>query len=560
MNGSAVSIRALIAARVGTRAVVWRLLLATLVVAAAVTYGVVLLQHIHSIIVDLLWDSDFASGPVVAQTVARVGSAGNTWISTTGAWMDLWFGLVTAHLPLHRQLWEVAPSILFLVCAGVIGRATRRVAGIPAGLAAALVVLLSSPWALQILIAPVAHNTVYPTTAILGALLPWVLRHGDRGRRLWGATVVAGAVVLGADIASDKLVLVTGVIPLALTAVACTWQRSPQARLAGAGILAMLVLSLPVLVATNAIMRAEGFFTTAPPLGFASPSHWGFHVLMLYAGLRGFSGGYLLLGPGAAAHVVFGALSVICAVGALAALLWAGLRSILGLVRDRGMETASLGRQLHVAYWFLSAMTIIATFIVSSADDTAPRTHSSYFLTVIFSTAAVLPVVASTPAHRGRHFLWRIVPIGLVILAVADIVGVTGAHTIGAPALASEAGGIVQFARSENATYGYAGYWDASSLTWSTREAVRVRPLLNCANPEPTGSDICPFLLMRTASWYRHTPRRTFLIVDPDGGFVTSLPTNLGTPLAERRIGTITMYVYPYNIATKLGPYPIWNP
>ena len=64
--------------------------------------------------------------------------------------------------------------------------------------------------------------------------------------------------------------------------------------------------------------------------------------------------------------------------------------------------------------------------------------------------------------------------------------------------------------------YGYAGYWDASSLTWESRDAVVVRPLLQCTNPDPHGASVCPFLLMRTASWYRPVHRQSFLLVDPD--------------------------------------------
>ena len=151
--------------------------------------------------------------------------------------------------------------------------------------------------------------------------------------------------------------------------------------------------------------------------------------------------------------------------------------------------------------------------------------------------------------------------LALAVFAVGSIVGIIQSGIVGVPKpLAAYAGSIVSIARSDHARYGYAGYWDASSLTWESRDAVVVRPLLQCTNPDPHGASVCPFLLMRTASWYRPVHRRSFLLVDPDNVFVTSLPANLGRPLAVHPIGPLTMYVYPYDIASKLGPYPVWTP
>ena len=262
--------------------------------ALALLYALLVLVRLDRIITDLLWNSDYASGLTLAQTIAHAGSAGNTTISTTGAWMDLWYGLVTAHLPVHRQLWEVSPTILFIVSALVIGRAVWTLSDLVTGIASALAVLLASPWALAIFLAPVAHNTVYPTTAILGGGLPWVLRHRDRGRVAWAVVIAVSAVLLGTSLASDKLVLVTGIVPLALTALIALWQRSGRVRRAAVGVLAVIVLAIPVDLATNAIMTAEGYAITSPKLVFASLRSWPFHLRLLLDGIRQFSGSYLM--------------------------------------------------------------------------------------------------------------------------------------------------------------------------------------------------------------------------------------------------------------------------
>jgi hypothetical protein len=527
--------------------------------ALTLLYAVLVLVRLDRIITDLLWNSDYASGLTLAQTVAHAGSAGNTTISTTGAWMDLWFGLVTTHLPLHRQLWEISPTILFILSALVIGRAVWRLSGPVTGIASALAILLASPWALAIFLAPVAHNTVYPTTAILGGGLPWILRHRDRGRVAWALVLAVSAVLLGTSLASDKLVLVTGIVPLALTALIALWQRSGEVRRAAVGVLAVIVLAIPVELATNAIMTAEGYAITSPKLVLASLRSWPFHLRLLLDGIRQFSGSYLMSRGEGTWRFALGLLCTLVLVLVVAVFVVGAVRMLRALVLQRSMEHPELGRALHVSYWFASALVTCAAFVCSTADGGNTSSHDSYFLTVVFSAGATVPLLVGG-AYRLR-LPRRAGAIALAVFALGSSVGVTQGGILGVPKpLAAYAGSIVSIARADHVRYGYAGYWDASSLTWESDEAVLVRPLLQCSNPDPRGAGVCPFLLMRTASWYRPVHRRSFLLVDPDNVFVTSLPANLGRPLAVHPIGPLTMYVYPYDIASKLGPYPVWTP
>jgi hypothetical protein len=46
---------------------------------------------------------------------------------------------------------------------------------------------------------------------------------------------------------------------------------------------------------------------------------------------------------------------------------------------------------------------------------------------------------------------------------------------------------------------------------------------------------------MRVPAWYAPKVRHSFLLVDPDESFLTSLPTGLGTPIASYTIGPIEM-------------------
>ena len=104
-------------------------------------------------------------------------------LGSAGQWVPLWFGLLTASLPLHRELWGVAPTLLFAgVCAGG-GLVGRAAGGPPRGACSQCCsALVASPLALAFFMAAVAHNTVYPCTALLGAYLIWLTRIDGRRR------------------------------------------------------------------------------------------------------------------------------------------------------------------------------------------------------------------------------------------------------------------------------------------------------------------------------------------------------------------------------------------
>jgi hypothetical protein len=219
--------------------------------------------------------------------------------------------------------------------------------------------------------------------------------------------------------------------------------------------------------------------------------------------------------------------------------LWSGLRE-----RD-STTSVQLATALHVIYWVASAVAVSVAF---SFNVRVESTHLSYYATILFSVAAVVPLLMS-----GRSPARWIVPVGASIFFAASLVGLTRHLFDGAiPAIARYESNIVKFAKANHATTGFAGYWEASSLTWSSHDRVLARPVGGCANPE--GADICPFPLERVPSWYVPRQRRTFLLVDPHEIYLPSLPKGLGQPLAVGAFGRARMYVYPYDIASRIAP------
>jgi hypothetical protein len=136
----------------------------------AAVYLVIFVTRLPHIIWELGWSSDFASGFTVPEAVVRDGTGGHTVLGTSGLYVPLWFGLLTARLPLHRQLWELSPTLLFVGSALAIAWSLTRIAPRRAAALAVGIALVASPAALSVFMASVAHNTVYPCTALLGPI------------------------------------------------------------------------------------------------------------------------------------------------------------------------------------------------------------------------------------------------------------------------------------------------------------------------------------------------------------------------------------------------------
>jgi hypothetical protein len=525
----------------------------------AAVYLVVFLTKISSYLGELGYVSDFASQFVLPQSIVLGGTGGHTVLSTTGAWVPLWFGLLTAELPLHREVWEIAPTLLLFASALMIGWSVARIATRRAAVLATLIVVIASPWALAFFMAP-AHTIVYPATALVGVYLIWLTRGRRRGRASSLGVPLLGALVVGACVASDALFIVTGLIPLAFTAIVIGLQGDRASRRVALSALTTAVGAVPVAKAVALVMGKYGFVTLPPVVNLAPLSMLGEHTQLLWGGLKHLFNGYLghastgnftALTPVASGplHAELGLACDVVLIAALIALAGYGVRATVqfSLRRWRGGEPAGpaqLAHAAHVTYWLSSAVAICGAFVLGTRA--APR-YEAYYATVVFSVAAVVPLLM----RRGSVTYW-LVPAGALVLFAGSLIGLRDNYldTVYDPPISHYGATVAEIARAHGVTYGYAGYWDASSLTWSSHEQVVVRPLIQC------GTDVCPFFLERVPSWYVPQQRHTFLLVDPASQFVVTLPGGLGPPLESFSIGPMQMYIYPYDIASRFGPAP----
>ena len=112
---------------------------------------------------------------------------------------------------------------------------------------------------------------------------------------------------------------------------------------------------------------------------------------------------------------------------------------------------------------------------------------------------------------------------------------------------------IAAIAAREGAPVGYSGYWDAAPITWAAHFRVKVYPVSICDR----GEHLCRFDLHYISSWY--TPRpgvKSFLLGDPSLALVPRPTPDLGRPSGVFHVGQITMYVYPYDLATRVLAHP----
>jgi hypothetical protein len=525
--------------------------------ALSAVYLIVFVVQLPRNITELAWDSDYASGFTLPETLVRTGPGGHTLLSSAGQWVSLWFGLLTARLPLHRELWGIAPTVLFIASALIVGWSVAQVANRRAAIVAVLIGVIASPLALAFFMAAVAHNTVYPCTAVLGAYLIWLTR-GQRRQRLVAVTVppILG-VVIGACLASDLLLGATAVIPLTLTAILTGVRRERRSRLIALSALTTVAVSIPIALFTDSIMHSLGYLTIPSPEHLAPLSELPDRALQLFKGLKSLFNGYLGTERPGTLHAPLGFASDVVMCAALLALAVtgarAGVRFVASGLRTHGARAieaqtpAQLARSLHVIYWVTSAACACGVFWVAAETGGGTNVHESYYATVIFSVAAVIPLLLSTgPLAR------RLIAVGATVFFAASLAGLLSNYTNIAPRVAAGESNVVKIAQANHVTVGYGGYGEASSVTWNTDGRVTVRPLMECPNPQ--GANICPFYIMRVPSWYVARPRHTFLLIDREELWVSTLPNGLGKPLASYAFGPIRMYIYPYDIASRLGP------
>ncbi len=494
------------------------------------------------------WNASVGSAFVLPETLVKTGAGGHTQTGSSPQWISLWFGLLTAGLPLHRVLWSVAPTLMFYATSLIVGWSVAQLASRRAAILAVLLCLVASPIALTFLMAPFSHNTVYPCTALLGAYLIWLTRGEGRRRLTTFAVPPILGVVIGACVASDLLLALTAVLPLTLVAILAAAQRARRSRLLAVSALTTVAVSIPVAKFVAATMKAEGLLTLPTPIHYAALSELPSRAELLFKGLQELFNGYLQERPGTM-HAELGLASEIVMSLALLTLIVLGLRTAVtfvwsGLRKASSRPPGELARSLYIIYWVSSPACAAGAFWL--AGEGPITTHESYYGTAIFAVGAVIPLLMA-----NRSAVRWLIALGASIFFTASFAGLTEDYLNISPAIARSGPSIIRIAAANNVQVGYTTFGDASGVTWSSENRVLLRPVEDCQNPE--GVNLCPGFQAYVPSWYVPQQRHTFLLVDPNSAEVSSLPPGLGRPLAVYRVESMFMYIYPYDIAERFG-------
>ena len=523
-------------------------------------YLILLAHQLHAAITATNLDADAASGPVISELFGAAPAHANVVLGEFGWYATLLFDLGTKWLPAHRQIWEAAPYAMALAGAALAAWSVWQVAGRWAAGVTAVLLICASPATLRLELSTTQHAPAWFCLALLGAFVVWLERRAADIRllALIPLVLIVGTIV-GVNAASDPLVIVAAAAPFAL-ALALV-RRHGGARAPASGLAALAVAAVTWGI-TRAVMSAlsvtpePGLHTTKIVLG-----HRNLHNLKLWGRSIAVLGNGAVSGGSLSPRL---ALAAVCAAVSIAAVLvlpWLSWRQL----RRPISSTGDPARHAFFAFWCSSATLLSLAFVLSDApvDIHADR----YLVGLLYAAATVVPAaVALAPsgaegrsatgrARGGRTRGGALVVAGTCLVALGAVVSLArGISTEGTefhtPVSAGVADQIARIAAREHLAVGYAGYWDAAPVTWTTRFRVQVYPVAVCDQ----NARLCRFDLHFISSWYSPRPRAgSFLLTDARSSRSVTKPTpDLGRPRAVYRIGPITMFTYPYDLAARI--------
>ncbi len=542
-----------------TRAILWA------PAAAAAVFVLVLLANQGEIRAGLGSHADYASTPVLAELITKAPPGSSLALGDYAWYEAFWLLRATSWLPNHLFVWQLVPFVLWLGTAFLAGFSARRASGSRwAGLTVVALVICGGVamrgalWSLNTHGPAAFHAALLAAAVVLAVSSPrWA-----RGIRGWGsATVLALVTAVGA---TDPLVIAVGVGPLlAAGLVLAFWRRDSKLLQLGAYISAVSIVGAKVLdgLAVDALIT-----WTHKPLNFVA--------------IDGIVG-HLNLLPGIVARMASvspfgGEIELETAIAMIAA--------IAGLIAAIVVMQVSV-RQFKRAVWperFGIESSVPADAVRDAADDAADAPEAVdteavfvvglvfWFSVVAINLVAFVFTTAAFDVYGARYLVpgWVAICVLIPVLGVrtnlrwlagltATVLCVASTYSlINEPDPTFEAASfptvplaneIQRFAEANGAQYGYASFWDAIPITWHTRFGIEAYPVLQC------GKANCRFYQHNISSWYEPKPGRSFLVVDPTLPLQPTVDPKYGDPVATTKIGPVTVNIYDYDIASKLG-------
>ena len=489
-------------------------------------------------------DADAASGPVIGELFGAAPAHANVVLGTFAWYSTLLFDLATKWLPYHRTVWEAAPYAMAVAGAALTAWSVAQVASRWAAGLTAVLLISTSPATLRVELATTQHAPTWFCLALLGAFAVWVER---RPITRWPVLILLVAVVgtiVGVNAASDPLLDIAGLAPFGLaliaTRVLVPGRDSARALWSGLATLAVTGVTWAItalVMSALAVAREPGLHTTRVVVG-----HKNLHNFTLWWKSLATLGNGDYFGHALSPATVLAFVCAVITIAAVVSIPWLSWRQL---------RRRSPARTAFYVFWCSSAILLSLAFLFSAypVDIHAGR----YLVGLLYAAAAVVPAAAA-----GRVWTRAIVLAGTCVFALGAVVSIAGHGPVPAPSANTAvttpvAKQIERIAARDHLTVGYAGYWDASPVTWATGFRTQVYPVSVCDQRQ----NLCRFDLHFISSWYSPRPHTgSFLLTDPSLQNVWIRPPDLGRPTAVYRIGRITMYTYPYDLAAKIKSVP----
>lgn len=525
----------------------------------AAVYAVLLVRSLGSVVRAIYLNGDIAAAPVIGELIGRAPRGASVVLGNIPWYTALWFEQLTHGLPDHRQIWEIAPWIITLIGIVILAWATERIAGRWAAVIVAVACACAGPNLLPLQFAWSVHAVSYVHICVLGASVALVATSsGWIGGRPWAhvAVLAVVALVTGLGIASDNLVVVAGLVPFVLAGGILAYvSAADRARHVLLSVLGVTAASVVVAELVKAVARSQNVGGYPFQVTFSPWNDLLGHVGDLIGSLAMIANGNFSGAPVSGTNLLAFVCAVVVAVGCYATLRLGRSMTLALASRGRGHRagesTTQVARIVFLWFWLASALILSVAFVVSSVP-----VGVATFRYVVPVAYALIVVVTVTVATTGRTWTKALVTAGVSLVVAASAVGMlhrqiqTANTTYPNPAVA---GALLRFAQSHGLSVGLSGYWDAYPLMWETKARLLVYPVLTCP-----GGKFCAFPYHRISSWY--TPRplaRTFFVADPtlaSANGVGGPAPSLGKPMQVAHIDQLTVYVYPYDIRSKILP------
>jgi hypothetical protein len=482
-------------------------------------------------------DSDGATAVLEGQSMSGGNLAlDHWWLSMDSFWtVDALF--YTAAVPIFgvsRLLLYLVPAViaaLVIVVGAVLARGSRR------GLAAALA--LGTTIALLALPNPVLAMFILRGPLHVGTMLWCLLAFAilQRARPRWGCVLVA--VIFAAGILGDLQTVPLGIAPAFGAGVIAmvrrrSWRAGWPAIAASLGglMLAYAARKVAVAIGTFSIGRANDRATTHQILlNVGHLPSWGAQIFGVGNGANGRAGVPVLL----ASMRIFGLLLVLVAIG------WALTRAISGMIAGSGDDDSRLEDLLLLAC--LGDLCFYLTLTTTTTDPAYIR-----YLSPIVVFGAILAgrfvghVVSQGRPQWSAHRRTRRAGGTLVTLVLASWVAGFAITASGAtPPATSE--DLIASLQSRGLTQGLGDYWSASVTTVTSKDQIRVRPVIASEDD----GHLIVYRRQASADWYRDQSFN-FLVFDesvPWGNVTTATVTaTFGSPVESYRVGIYRVMVF----------------